>query len=1082
MNSSPINAARILEQLKDFQRCTVDYVFRRLYLDNDATRRFLIADEVGLGKTLVAKGLTSRVIEHLWPSDIERIDIVYICSNADIARQNIARLNVTGMQSDSASTRITLLPIRIRNLNESRINFVSFTPATSFDLKSSMGIAEERALLFWMLRTRWQLKETVLLQVLRGDVSYERFKRRVAEFTKNAIELTLAQNFLNACDGINFEVGDQRLGAEEMCQYVGSLLVRRSHELPGEIRQVRSQFIGRLRQTLAQSCLGQLTPDLIILDEFQRFKTLLSSDTEMGSLAHFLFQYQDMHSSARVILLSATPYKMYTVNGESEDDHYQDFMRTFDFLNQNQDQQEKFKGLLDAYRLALFQLPASLRRVRELKADLEHYLRKVMVRTERLALTENRDGMLQTMAPETLQLEAKDLKSYLIMQKLAREIGEPDTLEYWKSAPYLLNFMDDYTLKARFEDAAKSPESTDKIAHLLRPNRQILLRWSDIEDYKEIDPSNARLRQLIEQTIGKDFWRLLWLPPTLPYYPLGPDFEKARKQNISKQLVFSSWLVVPKVIAVLASYEAERRIVHGSDTYSESYTKLHERSRLLRFDIREDRPVGMPVLGIVYPCLWLVENCDPLSIAEQSPQSYREATEVAKARIQAALQSLPIKARSSSTEDERWYWLAPILLDLAHDRTQTKQWLLHSDLAAVWEGNAPGAEEDVLSRTGWQKHIAELQNVVRLSENGKLRLGRQPKDLSEVLSLIAFGGPGVVLLRALGRVTGRNAARSEGVRDAAARGARAFLRLFNLPEVTISLQAAGGNEPYWRQVLRYGVQGGLQSVMDEYAHLLHEGLGLENKTSVNKADEIIGTMESALAIRSAPMGLDEIRFDVMARTPQLKPPAKRRMRARFSLRFGNEGSVSEETTIRKEQIRDAFNSPFWPFVLATTSVGQEGLDFHYYCHSIVHWNLPSNPVDLEQREGRVHRYKGYAVRKNVAHEFGWRVLNQRSDDPWTTVFRLAEKSRSGDESNIVPYWVYPGEAKIERHVPSLPLSRDIARYETLRRSLTMYRMVFGQNRQEDLMAYLLKLPDGERMRIAQDVQINLSPPCPGSYD
>ena len=62
----------------------------------------------------------------------------------------------------------------------------------------------------------------------------------------------------------------------------------------------------------------------------------------------------------------------------------------------------------------------------------------------------------------------------------------------------------------------------------------------------------------------------------------------------------------------------------------------------------------------------------------------------------------------------------------------------------------------------------------------------------------------------------------------------------------------------------------------------------------------------------------------------------------------------------------AYNSPFRPFVLASTSVGQEGLDFHTYSHAIVHWNLPSNPVDLEQREGRVHRYKGHAVRKNVA--------------------------------------------------------------------------------------------------------------------
>ena len=33
-------------------------------------------------------------------------------------------------------------------------------------------------------------------------------------------------------------------------------------------------------------------------------------------------------------------------------------------------------------------------------------------------------------------------------------------------------------------------------------------------------------------------------------------------------------------------------------------------------------------------------------------------------------------------------------------------------------------------------------------------------------------------------------------------------------------------------------------------------------------------------------------------------------------------------------MREAFNSPFWPFILATTSVGQEGLDFHLYCRDI----------------------------------------------------------------------------------------------------------------------------------------------------
>ena len=51
--------------LKDFQRTTVEYAFQRMYLDDDPARRFLVADEVGLGKTLVARGLIARAIEHL---------------------------------------------------------------------------------------------------------------------------------------------------------------------------------------------------------------------------------------------------------------------------------------------------------------------------------------------------------------------------------------------------------------------------------------------------------------------------------------------------------------------------------------------------------------------------------------------------------------------------------------------------------------------------------------------------------------------------------------------------------------------------------------------------------------------------------------------------------------------------------------------------------------------------------------------------------------------------------------------------------------------------------------------------------
>jgi hypothetical protein len=56
------------------------------------------------------------------------------------------------------------------------------------------------------------------------------------------------------------------------------------------------------------------------------------------------------------------------------------------------------------------------------------------------------------------------------------------------------------------------------------------------------------------------------------------------------------------------------------------------------------------------------------------------------------------------------------------------------------------------------------------------------------------------------------------------------------------------------------------------------------------------------------------------------------------------------------------------------------------------------------------------------------------------------------------FGLFPGDAKIERHVPAIPFSREIERPHDLRRALAIYRMVFGQSKQEDLIAYMLGEP------------------------
>lgn len=188
------------------------------------------------------------------------------------------------------------------------------------------------------------------------------------------------------------------------------------------------------------------------------------------------------------------------------------------------------------------------------------------------------------------------------------------------------------------------------------------------------------------------------------------------------------------------------------------------------------------------------------------------------------------------------------------------------------------------------------------------------------------------------------------------------------------------------------------------------------------------------------------------------------------MRFGQaKGDTAEgENPV---DVRSAFNSPFRPFVLVSTSVGQEGLDFHHYAHSIVHWNLPSNPVDLEQREGRVHRYKNHAVRKNIGAALGRTRQVVESDDPWTELFRLADDGKGG----MRPEWIFDGDAKIQRLVPLLPMSRDVGKLRQLVEATSLYRMTLGQPRQAELLEVLSDLAATEQEAIRQAISIDLRP-------
>ncbi len=160
----------------------------------------------------------------------------------------------------------------------------------------------------------------------------------------------------------------------------------------------------------------------------------------------------------------------------------------------------------------------------------------------------------------------------------------------------------------------------------------------------------------------------------------------------------------------------------------------------------------------------------------------------------------------------------------------------------------------------------------------------------------------------------------------------------------------------------------LQSVLDEYGHILVESLGLVGSSPSLLFQELSREMQACLTLRTGTAQVDM--YHVGSRRVRKVEPL--RLRTRFAMRFGDQEVENSSEPTRADQVRKAFNSPFWPFVLATTSVGQEGLDFHPYCHAVVHWNLPTNPVDLEQREGVCIGIRGTRYEKTLHKLMGSR--------------------------------------------------------------------------------------------------------------
>ena len=1062
---------RVMSGLKDFQVATVERI-DSLY--RNGQMRVLISDEVGLGKTLIAKGAIAKLAKMRRDEGDDLVKVVYICSNSAIAGQNLEKLMISNdvRRESTNASRLSMQHLNIfmqesnPDLLKQYIQLIPLTPDTSFRITAGDGIVDERALMFALLRRSPQLQAyTDQLEIMMIGQATANWGWYRDHYERKVIECD------DQCGGRYLEFMSGRIICELMYPrgdsptYLEELLTLCKRIKHSGNRKISSNgLIGRLRVMFAQISLDRLEPDLVILDEFQRFKYLLSADaeTETGMLASKFFNAQ----SVRMLLLSATPYKMYSTLEEIEetrtDEHFEEFLKVMKFLNVTDQENEAFCTVWDNYSVCLKELSSGDTTILAAKQAAEDALYRRICRTERISARESADMIDAHEVKLPLEVMESDILSYLQAQQLLEDLQLPYNMpiDYIKSCPYLLSFMVNYKPKQDINKYCKAyPENISRL------NREWLwLKRESFDRYNPIDPGNARLARIMGHVFKQNAEKLLWVPPSRPYYALGGAFE--RTEHFSKTLVFSSWEMVPRMLASLLSYEAERQTIgvlarnHPSKDarYFHDCEKRFPLPRL-NFSVSKDTPNAMTLFCLMYPSKFLADCYDPIDCMNQGMTLADIETSI-KAKISARLHRF--SAPATGNEDKRWYYLLPIVLD-GPGYVQT--WLdTGTSLAAFDDESSKNKKQ-----TGFLRHLNELRELYRQTNHGKeLFLGKMPRDLLDVMTTMSIASPAICAYRLYRQYAGNYPIPS----DLPSQIAKAFINHMNTPEATAVIELCYGqsDDSHWLNLLHYCKDGNLQAMLDEYGHLLTNGLDRDEKLLKRLHSSLI----RAMTVKTTAYNVDtyqnfKTKIEGKKETGKAKPV---NIRTHFAVSFTK--GIGEKDADRKKSVRNSFNSPFRPFVLASTSIGQEGLDFHNYCRRIVHWNLPSNPIDLEQREGRINRFECLAIRQNIADRYGSIPF---CHDIWSEMFSHAEKAeKTTGCSDLIPYWgvtEQPDMARIERIVPMYPFSRDENAYERLIKILSLYRLTLGQARQEELLEYILQIThDPEQLK---DLFINLSP-------
>lgn len=1020
-------------------------------------KRFLLADEVGLGKTIVAKGVIRCMMCKLLKKELDELPeeksqektetreeviksmragnryyyfhVLYMCANTNIAKQNEVKLGLRETEEKA--------------VKQSRAEWTNRSSCLSrkiFDI-----YVRDKYDVSGQIQKKVEVKQVPSLdvsfsQVLddygeiygKDDGIYEYLNKIVNEnFAARLIILPITpkisgkikgkgnkderqyiQNLINAFekyDEIDYETTDIKDQFEKLMEYYQknvdeSIKESESKAFADDGADIDNNAWETVRENISDITLKWLKPELIIYDEFQNFREIMTEYTASQKL-----DSQEPYA----LMLSATPFRMYLSDNQAEQDEKNaDLTKVCEFLTQKQDEKpSELSDSLKEYKSALedFSKSSGISEITvlEKKKVFESKMSQVFSRMERINVLRNLDLPVQDAGQRTeypcgkvpqLYEYAKELHDYAI--------GGTDNqkVEYAKRMPYMFSFMtakgsskgiqeiqEGYRLKRAFDDKVKAGEIkaiADAKSYVLKDDfddltkalgnwhgvyLKTLLQVLDFTDEnvkkwaKDLGCTEDEIR---ENHPGAA--RLLWIPSVVNQESLRGAFSEHR--GYGKTIMFADRVAVPRMMAGLISREVERRL------------------------------------------LWLIW------------QKQKNKQEVVSAGIE--------------------------------------QGEFIKNLKAV------------------QEKVQKLAN----KRNAEETLARKQKNTIFFTSSIGMYAVWATL----------------GLREFVARAALGHPDSVSKDVETVLGDEAQANRCYcWyeeckEQVEQYCTYGLYETVLAEWMYM-------NDTEDPNKVSEILFPSH-----RSTKIEISLYTKDSGAAITQ----GKRKIDTYYARCIGLSKDDDKVSTI--DNLQKAFNSPFAPFVFATTSVGQEGLDFHHYADRIVHLAIPANPTAFEQREGRINRRNCLAIRRKVIEWYGDRnngnsetygqeaernevvkYVKQTLDGAFQNAENqilgsVSKDSKSGLKDSIlkcgmIPHWLLVRKiesvsekngdscyelAGIRRIVPYFYTSKMMTQYHNMLKTLQLYRSVIGQADPEELLERLMVQHSKEKI---ENLFVDFSP-------